>query len=109
MLGYRLEGASYDGRSLFERGSDSVAHVSCFYTERCLALVTPTRKIISHFDHAPPEAFAIDVDPREANDLFGQDPGDREALQGLHAWKEEQIGRFLEARRLQRDARSDGG
>ena len=53
LLGYDLEGADYDGRSLFERDLDSVARVSCFYTERCLALVTPARKIVSHFDHAP--------------------------------------------------------
>jgi arylsulfatase A-like enzyme len=99
LIGFELRGESYDGRPLFERGPQSVTRVSCFYTERCLALVTPGRKIVSHFDHAPPEAYAIDVDPRETRNLFGDDPGDTEALRSLHAWKEQQLGRFLEARR----------
>lgn len=97
LLGFELAGARYDGRSFFERGPESVARVSCFYTERCLALVTPTRKVISHFDHAAPESYAIDVDPRETRNVFDEDPGDRAALRALHAWKEEQLGRFLAA------------
>jgi hypothetical protein len=99
LLGFELLGASYDGRSFFERGVESVARVSCFYTERCLALVTPTRKVISHFDHAPAEAYVIDADPRETVDVFGADPGDAEAVRALHGWKEEQLGRFLGAER----------
>ena len=108
LLGYRLERGGYDGQPLFDRGADSFVRVSCFYTERCLALVTPGRKLISHFDHAPPEAFAIAADPHETRDLFGADAGDREALAALHAWKREQLGRFLEARRRQAEATPGG-
>jgi len=97
LLGFELEGSSYDGRPLFERGPESVARVSCFYTERCLAIVMPRRKIISHFDHAPPESYAIDVDPRETMNVFGEDARDLDALHALHAWKEQQLGRFLAA------------
>jgi hypothetical protein len=107
LLGYDLAGAGYDGRSLFLRGPEALTRVSCFYTERCLALVSPGRKLISHFDHAPPEAYAIDVDPRETENLFGRDPGDEDGLRALHAWKREQLGRFLEGRRRQRLAGRD--
>ncbi|HEX5068266.1 MAG TPA: sulfatase-like hydrolase/transferase [Myxococcota bacterium] len=94
LLGFRLEGGSLDGMDAFARGPDDVVHASCFYSERCLAEIGKRRKIISHFAHRAPEAFELDVDPRERRDVFGADPGDAEALRALHAWKAQQLARW---------------
>jgi arylsulfatase A-like enzyme len=95
LLGFRVDGGSYDGSSVFARGDASVVHASCWYSERCLARIGPRRKIISHFGHAPPEAYAIAEDPRELHDVFGRRESDEHELAALHAWKEQQLGRFL--------------
>jgi hypothetical protein len=95
LLGFRVDAGSYDGRSVFARGDASLAHASCWYSERCLARIGRRRKIISHFGHAPPEAYAIAEDPRELRDVFGRRESDERELAALHAWKEQQLGRFL--------------
>jgi hypothetical protein len=94
LLGFRLEGAPLDGTDAFARGPDAVLFASCWYSERCLARITKSRKVISHFAHQPPEAYALDVDPRERNDVFGRDPHDARWLRELHAWKAEQLARW---------------
>jgi arylsulfatase A-like enzyme len=95
LLGYHLDGGTYDGRGLFERDAASVVHASCWYSERCLARITQQRKIISHFGHRAPEAYAVAEDPRELHDVFGEHESDERRLVELHAWKEQQLGRFL--------------
>jgi lipoteichoic acid synthase len=96
LLGFRIRGGSYEGENLFARGPEAVAYISCFYSERCLARVDRRRKLISHFDHGAPEAYAIAEDPRETRDVFGEDPADASRLRELHAWKDQRLGRYLE-------------
>jgi hypothetical protein len=71
-----------------------VVYASCWYSERCLARIAGRRKIISHFGHALPEAYAIAEDPRELRDVFGERENDARELAALHTWKEQQLGRF---------------
>jgi arylsulfatase A-like enzyme len=96
LLGFRIRGGSYEGESLFARGPESVVYSACFYSERCIARVDRHRKIVSHFDHGAPEAYAISEDPGEIRDLFGDDPEDASRLRELHDWKEQRLGRYLE-------------
>jgi len=92
LLGFRLSGTR--GLDLFDRARRSVAYAACWYSERCLARITPDRKLISHFDHAPPEAYAIRDDPRELVDVFGQDSRDADWLEDLHRWKRSVLARY---------------
>jgi lipoteichoic acid synthase len=94
LLGFRLQGGTLDGMDAFDRGPDDVVRASCWYSERCLAEIGKRRKRISHFSHRAPEAFEIDVDPREQRDVFGADPADSDALRALHAWKAQQLARW---------------
>jgi arylsulfatase A-like enzyme len=94
LLGFRLERGVQDGMDAFDRGPDDVVRASCWYSERCLAEIGKRRKRISHFAHRAPEAFEIDVDPREQRDVFGADPGDEDALRALHRWKAQQLARW---------------
>jgi arylsulfatase A-like enzyme len=94
LTGFRLEDAPQDGLDAFRRGPDDVVQASCWYSERCLARIGKQRKWISHFGHAAPEVFAIDADPLERRNLFGQDPRDADAIRALHAWKAQQLGRW---------------
>lgn len=96
LLGFRIEGGSYEGQDLFARDADSVVYASCWYSERCLARVGQRRKIISHFRHQPPEAFDLERDPGETHDVFGDEPGDADDLADLHRWKDQALGRYLE-------------
>jgi arylsulfatase A-like enzyme len=99
LLGFSKRGGAQDGMDAFLRPPDSELFASCWYSERCLARVGARRKLISHFDHQRPEAYAIDVDPRELRNRFGEDPGDAEGLRALHAWKAQHLGRWHAARR----------
>jgi arylsulfatase A-like enzyme len=92
--GFRLEGAPQDGMDAFARGPEDAVYASCWYSERCLARITRERKWISHFGHAPPQAFAIERDPREQGDVYGKDPRDAPVLRELHDWKAQQLGRW---------------
>ncbi|HXK23992.1 MAG TPA: sulfatase-like hydrolase/transferase [Myxococcota bacterium] len=98
LLGFRLEGGGQDGADAFTRGPDSVVRSSCWYSERCLAEVGKRRKRISHFAHRAPEAFDLEADPRERHDVFGEDPGDAEAVRALRAWKAAELGRWQASR-----------
>jgi len=93
LLGYRIDAGTYDGGNLLEKDEGSVAHASCWYSERCIARIARDRKIVSHFGHREAEAYAIDADPRERRDVFGTRSDDPRSLDALHAWKREQLGR----------------
>jgi arylsulfatase A-like enzyme len=98
LLGFALESGAQDGMDAFLRPQDTQLYASCWYSERCLARIGARRKLISHFGHQDPEAFAIDGDPRELANVFGQDPADADGLRALHAWKAQQLGRWQAAR-----------
>ncbi len=91
-VGYRVDGAG--GRDLWERGAERVVHAICWYSERCLARISKHRKVVSHFDHLPPEAFEIAMDPRELRNAFGESEGDVETLAELHRWKREVLAGY---------------
>jgi hypothetical protein len=94
LLGFHLQGGDLDGMDAFDRGPSDVVRASCWYSERCIAEIGKRRKRISHFAHRAPQAFEIDVDPREQRDVFGADPADEDALRALHAWKAKQLARW---------------
>jgi lipoteichoic acid synthase len=70
LLGYRIEGGEYRGRSLLDPLEPRPLKVSCWVENRCLALIDGDEKYIYHFGHREEEYFDLSEDPLEKNNII---------------------------------------
>jgi lipoteichoic acid synthase len=70
LLGYKVEGGSYQGRSLLAPpDKDRTLFFSCFYDYKCLASLKGTEKYIYFFGNKPDELYDLSSDPLEKNNI----------------------------------------
>jgi len=73
LLGYKLEGGEYSGRSLLAPPDENrTLFFSCFDDYRCLASLKGDEKYIYFFGNQPEEAYDLSSDPSESNNLADQ-------------------------------------
>jgi arylsulfatase A-like enzyme len=79
LLGYRIEGGKYPGRSMLEPiPDDRTLFASCYHDDRCLASVRGDSKFIHHYGNQPDELFDLSKDPLEQENLAAQRPDEAE-------------------------------
>ncbi len=75
LLGYRIEGGDYPGRSLLHPiPADRTLHFSCYHDYKCLASIRGHTKYIYHYGRQPEELFDLAEDPRERHNLAPETP-----------------------------------
>ena len=73
LLGYKVEGGEYLGSSLLRPiRKDRTLYFSCWNEKGCLASLKGTEKYIYHFEDRSEEVFDLSKDPRELQNLAGQ-------------------------------------
>ncbi|ABG03821.1 sulfatase [Rubrobacter xylanophilus DSM 9941] len=77
LLGYRIEGGEYRGRSLLDPLEPRPLKVSCWVENRCLALIDGDEKYIYHFGHREEEYFDLSEDPLEKDNIIGRQREER--------------------------------
>ncbi len=77
LLGYRIEGGEYRGRSLLDPLKPRPLKVSCWVENRCLALIDGDEKYIYHFGHREEEYFDLSEDPLEKDNIIGRQKEER--------------------------------
>ncbi len=78
LLGYKVEGGQYPGRSMLAPPDDNrTLYFSCFYDYRCLASLKGDQKYIYFYGNQPAEVYNIKKDPLEqhniANDVSAEE------------------------------------
>jgi lipoteichoic acid synthase len=69
LLGYKVTGGRYPGRSLLAPDEDRTLFFSCFDEYKCLASIRGTEKYIYFYGNQPEEVYDLASDPLEANNI----------------------------------------
>jgi lipoteichoic acid synthase len=70
LLGYKVTGGSYPGRSLLAPPQeDRTLFFSCFDEYKCLASIKGTEKYIYFYGNQPEEVYDLASDPREKHNI----------------------------------------
>ena len=72
LLGYKVEGGEYPGRSLLaprDKDKDRTLYFSCFYDYKCMASLKGTEKYIYFYGNKPEEFYDLSSDPLEKNNI----------------------------------------
>ena len=69
LLGYKVTGGSYPGRSLLAPEEDRTLFFSCFDEYKCLASIKGTEKYIYFYGNQPEEVYDLASDPLEKHNI----------------------------------------
>jgi lipoteichoic acid synthase len=98
ILGYRLKGGLYDGKSLVSTAGHATLYHSCWYRNGCMALREGGMKTIYHYQWRPPQLFDMKNDPLEKQDLSLQfsGPNNRveDAVKRMKSWRQKVNRRY---------------
>ncbi|QIN85364.1 sulfatase-like hydrolase/transferase (plasmid) [Rubrobacter tropicus] len=75
LLGYRIEGGEYPGRSIVDPlPEDRAIKASCWYENECVASVKGDEKYVYHYGARPEELYDLSEDPSEKNNVAADAP-----------------------------------
>ena len=77
MLGYRIEGGSYPGTSVFSAPEDRTLMASCYQEQTCLASIKDGEKYIYSYGNRGEEYYDLEQDPKERNNIIEEQNDER--------------------------------
>ena len=82
LLGYRLTGGDYPGRSLLSPPGERTLNFSCWGYQDCMSSVEGDKKYVYYFGNRPEEYYDLSEDPLEQNNIAEEaDPAERDRRQ----------------------------